>query len=498
MKKLFFSLSIALLGGFLTLNAQEISRVKTFPVTGYSVSEMGYPFQLVPGEEDGFVYVEFWIRGGDRKFPNYYIQGYNNKFEEEWFSPVTEQNAPEMKPLALFRFKDNIGLVGLQNDLTIKGVKAVMQLYEPNGDHVGGLTEISNFDKKSKKGFETQLYRSPDSTKMLWLGTNPEEGAKKRRYLATAWSQDGRSLWKADLPLAPTERGYEVRQTTVDNKGNAYFLMTYETVTNTEKDTVNLPVIVRYDHRERKFSEYQLEFPGASVPEGRIKVTRKGDLVFVGILADGSEKGFLNGAKSQGVGLTWNKIVFKHFDIERELKLQSETLMDIPESWLTKYGNDGANFSKHEMREVDGKLFWILEENYTQTHNGRLQHLFYDVAIVALDLGTSEISWATSFEKQQRDYERGNLLSYVLGVAGGKLRFVYLNERGAQGKILCQSVNMKNGEVEEKTLVRNEKADFLFFPRRSSMIGPNKMMLMGVGNPVGNDYKLIEIAFPQF
>ena len=170
--------------------------------------------------------------------------------------------------------------------------------------------------------------------------------------------------------------------------------------------------------------------------------------------------------------------------------------MDFPEAWTKRYGGErGANFSLGEIVEHDNNLYWVMEEFYTQMHREQLQFLYYDIATIGIDMESGEIQWANTFEKKQRDYKSGNLLSYTLGVAKGQLHFVYLNERGAQGKILCTSINMADGKTTTTPLARNSKATYLFFPKRSVMVGGGKMILMGVGNPVSNDYKLIEVSF---
>lgn len=479
-----------------SLRAQKITREETFGVK-YPINSLGYPSKVVPNDKGAFSYVEFWTPGQGRKFANHYLQTYDKKFDESWFRPLTKEGSPRLNSIVdIVRMKAAIGVVGAQYSPSIKRTAYKMQLFELDGQGKGGLTTISNYTKKAKKGYEEVMALSPDKTKMMWLGHNPSGKYKKRDFYTTVTDQRGRRVWGKRLLLAPTLDKYLVQQAIVDNRGNAYFYMVHEEATNTEKDTLFLPRIVRYDYKETKFSTHQLKFPGASVPEGYIHVTQKGQLAFLGVLADGSEGGFTNGAKRFETGLKWNKLVYQKFEIQRELKQLQNFVMDFPESWTQRYGGDrGANFSKGEIVERGDQLYWVMEEFYTQIHREQLQFLFYDVAVVAIDMGSGEISWANTFEKKQRDYKSGRLLSYALGLAKDKLNFVYLNERGAQGKILCTSLNLSDGQANTKELARNGKATYLFFPKRSQMVDADRMMLMGVGNPVGNDYKLMEVTF---
>lgn len=492
MKKLLF---LAFLAPFF-LPAQKITAEKAFRVD-YPISTVGFPSNIVAGEEGDFAYLEYWSRGQGRKFPNHYLQSYDGQFNEQWFQPLTKQGAARLGDIQeVVRLGNSIGVIGRQFSPSAKRDQLKMQLFDLKGSPQGGLQTLSSYTKKERKGFEDITVKSPDNNRMLWVGHNPTAKAGSRTVLASVWSGDGRKTWgkKVYLPQLSDEK-YQVKQAAVDNKGNAYFLLAYETLTNTDKDTVNLPIVVRYDHKEGKTTEHRLEFPGASLPECYLHITEKGELAFFGILADGSDGGFVNGAKRFETGLRWNKIVYRLFDIERELLLKQEYTMEFPEAWQKRYGERGANFSEGEVLEHKGQLYWVMEEHYTQIHNGQLQHLFYDVAVIAIDKENGSIRWASTFGKKQRDYSSPNLLSYSRGFSKGKLQFVYLTQRGAQGQIRCTSIDLETGEDSFKNLASNQKATYLFFPRRSGMIDSDKMLLMGVGDPVGNDYKLIEITF---
>jgi hypothetical protein len=475
---------------------QKLVQEETYKVNGYSLSQMGYPKRVVPGEKGGFGFVEFWTQGEGRQFPNYYMQGYTDKIEEEWFRPVTKQGTAKLENLDVMKMKASYAVTGYQYSGAAKRTQLMAQLFAVKGGaEKGGLTQVSTYDKKTRKLFEDVVVLSPDSSKFAWMGHNPREKSAKHRVFFNVMSDGGQSLWKGEIMPPHLKEKYYISQSLVDNRGHVYMLLRYETATNTPKDTANLPIIVRYDYREKKFSEHQLQFPGASVPEVSMHLNQKGDLVVLGILADGSAQGFLNGEKSRGVGLKWNKIVYKKFNIERELHLAQEAVLDFPESALTRYSQRGANFSEFRTMESGKNVFWIMEEAYTQEHNGQLQFVYYDIATVAIDMEAGVISWASSFEKKQRDYTNGQMLSFTPGIANGALRFVYLTERGASGKIVCTNMAIADGRTETIDIALNNKEMNLFFPRRSAQVSPTAMILLGVGNPVGNEYKLMKIQF---
>lgn len=498
MRKIAFFTAFMLLFAAQSLFAQRITAEKSFKVN-YPINQVGYPSQIVPNKDNNFTYVEYWVNGEEHRYTNYYVQTYNPKFEEVWFRPVTKDNDPQLANITdVVRLNDGVAVIGQQYSAGIKRMATKMQLFELNGREKGSLQMISTFTKKAKKGYLESISVSPDQKSLFWMGHNPGASAKKRDVYCSVSAENGTKLWGKRLVLEPFANKYKIKQATVDNRGNAYFYMVYESATNTLKDTVNLPKIVRYDFKANTFSTYAFDFKGYSVPEGMIKITDKGDLAFVGILSDASENGFLNGVNYFSTPLKWNKIAYLQFNVQRELEKKQEAVMDVPEAWIAAYKEKGADFSKMELLETEDKLFWVMEEFYVTDHNGRPQHRYYDVAVVGIDIKTAGILWATSFDKQQRDYIRGEMLSYVAGFANGQLHFVYLNERGAQGKIICSSIDLKSGAVTNTDLVRNEREDFLFFPRRSAMISKNKMMLMGVGSTERNDYKLIEVSFDEF
>jgi hypothetical protein len=476
--------------------AQKITAKKTFPVK-YPLEQIGYPSRILPGEDNGFTYLEYWLDGDGRKFPNHYLQSYNKKYEELWFYPVTAQQAPKMTDfIDIYRLSDSYAIVGHQYSPAAKRMATKMQMFGLDGRERGTLNTISLLTKKEKSDYTDVLAQSPDKSKLLWLGHNPSASAKKRGFFCTVHDSKGAKVWGKKLLLPPSEQKYFVKQALVDNRGNAFFLMVFETVTNTTKDTLFRPVVARYDHREGKVSMHNLSFPKSSVPQGMLHITQKGDLAFLGVLADGSASGFSNGAKVfNGVGMKWNKLVFKLFDIERELNPTQEYVMDFPKTWLDRYAQRGADFSEAEIIESGGDLYWIMEEHYTQMHQNMFQQLYYDVGVIGISTATGQIKWANTFEKKQRDHKFGHLLSYTAGVANGKLNFVYMNEKGAQGKIVCTSLNLQDGNAETIAMASNQNSDMMFFPKRSTMIAPNKMLLMGVGNPQGGEYQLIEVTF---
>ncbi|MFM2375063.1 MAG: hypothetical protein RLZZ165_160 [Bacteroidota bacterium] len=497
MKKLWFWCIGLMTASASLAPAQRITAMKTFGLN-YPVSTMGYPAGIVANRDDRFTVIAYWNQNAERKFSNHYIETYTDKFEEAWARPVTTDGDPRLASIRqLIRMDDAVGVLGTQYSPGIQRMSTKMQLWDLDGREKGALQTISTYSKKARKGYDEITAYSPDRRYLFWMGHNPGTSYKQRDFYCSVTDGAGARVWGKRLLLEPTLGKYRVQQATIDNRGNAYFYMVYETSTNTVKDTLHPPKIVRYVHRENQFHTYSLDIPGVSVPEGMIKITDTGDLAFVGMLSDGGDRGFLNGANKFPVPLKWNKIVYLRFDIQRELRKSQEYILDLPDSWITRYQTRGADFTQAELLEQNGHLYWVMEEFYIFNHEGRPQYRYYDIATVAIDMKSGAVQWANFLEKKQRDYGRGELLGYVAGFSRDRLNLVYLTERGAPGKIVCSSFALADGTVTTKDLAKNDREDNLFFPRRSTMAGKNKMLLLGAGNVDRNEFKVIEISFDE-
>lgn len=478
--------------------SQELIDQTTFSADAYNIGKMGYPSRICTDTRGNAVYVEYFQATNGRRMANRYVQAINpKKYEELWAKPITKEGQPPMNFKDIRRLDRSFLIFGTQEDPKSKVYKVVGQFFSLTGSEIGPLQNISNyetFDVKSK-GFVDEYAISSDSTKFLWLGMNPNEDPKKRRHFASVWGGDGRYLWSQELQLPRAAERYIIRQALVDKRGNAYFLMTYEKYTNTAADTAKLPVIVKYDFKQKSYAEFPIVLTNASVPAIELFLTTQNEMVAIGVSAKTTGSGMLNGQKAYSAALRWTDFFYKKFNIMEGMRLKQENTLEIPKSWLEKYKENGANFTQTKAIEKNNQLLWLLEEAYTQNKDGGIQFIRYDVGIVAINLSEGVIQWATTFEKKQRDFNNDFLFSYTPAVVGNKLHCVYVTEKGAQGNLVVTSVNTETGETNTKELISNQESLYYFFPARSGMVDEKTMILMGVGNPTANEYKLIKIKF---
>ena len=109
MKKVLILLPVLVLILTGSVSAQRITAEKTFGLN-YPVSTMGYPTGIVANKDDRFSVIEYWNNDLERKFANYYVQTYSDKFEEVWFKPVTKDGDPRLTAVTdLIRLDGAVG-----------------------------------------------------------------------------------------------------------------------------------------------------------------------------------------------------------------------------------------------------------------------------------------------------------------------------------------------------------------------------------------------------
>lgn len=163
----------------------------------------------------------------------------------------------------------------------------------------------------------------------------------------------------------------------------------------------------------------------------------------------------------------------------------------MPEKLELKYQDEGANFAESRLIVNRNHSILLLEEQYTRKKN-----LYYlGISCVGFDLDKEELIWTQIIDKRQIYAQSDRFLSYTAGIARERLRIVYLTNMSAMGDLLCTSIELSSGRIRHKSLASNEEARYIFFPKRSSMISTLEMVLLGLGNPASNDFKLITVSF---
>ncbi|RMG23147.1 MAG: hypothetical protein D6730_15080 [Bacteroidetes bacterium] len=471
--------------------AQQISAEQIFEVQGYSIFDPQFLPKVLPGASNRFAYLEYWAGGtAGRERTDFYLQSYGvRNYVEHWFKPVSDQQqGPPMKLLEVHHLEKGYFVLGEQGQKK-GGTKRTVARFIPfdGADGKAKNIRLSPPELESQRKFQNYFYTSPGKQCMLWLGTSG------KRVFAGVWNTEGDSLWSGELSLPLHEEKYAISEIQVDDSANVYFLMEYSKRNFTPKDTLTPPYLLKYLPKSKRFEQERLNLGGKYPLRAHMRLRTDGQLIWAAILADGTTNGILNGTKlgKPRDARHWTHIGMRRYRKKDHFELAVNYLGRIPDSWMKTYGENGCNFSKTDLMIHENYATLLLEEQYKHKD----KYYFYDIGCITFHSQRGELLWEKVVRKRQRDKESPVFLSFVAGVARGKLRLVYLSERGARGKVLCTSLDLKTGARKDRVLALNEGANYLFIPSRSGMVTNVDMVLVGMGHPALNDYKLITVSF---
>jgi hypothetical protein len=465
--------------------AQIIANEQVFPVVGYSVFERGYPLKLVPASEGRFHYVEFWT-DSMRPMNNYYLQTYSRQYAEQNCQPVTKPGQPLMRVSDLVSMAPGAAVIGVQE--RPDGLPhTVAAFFNGNGEAINDtLSQLSCYDRKPRGNYQEWIKVSPKGRYLLWVCRNGSD------HFASLWNREGQEAWHNALQLPYQKEKYTLTAAAVDDDGTPYFLLI------SDKPAPGEPLILLSYQDSTQQYETQVITPDAegTLLQADLHLAPDSEIVVTGIIVREGGPALVNGEKLDQQA-AWSHVFVSRYD--RELRYDSAALLTfryhqvhpLPADWLALYGEAGANFSDIRILLTGETVVMMMEEQY----EANKRWYCYDLALMAFGLEQGDFLWQRVIEKEQRDRSSLSLLSYVAGVAKGKLRLVYLTERGASGKLNCASIDMRTGERRDKYLATNESARYLCFPTRSAMVSATEMVLIGIGNPSQNDYKLITVRF---
>ena len=480
--------------------AQDLSASR-FQVRGYNVNELGYPGKMIPGDNRRFYFTEYWEANKFRRTTNFYLQCMFRKMNqgqeqimEAWASPVSREGKPTIQDPTVFEMDKNLAVVGRQPNG--RRQKSVIQFFDAkSGKEVGPQQDLTPF-KYKEKNYVDIFAKSPNGERLLWLGYDPEDAPHKRDYEISVWKSEGRMLARGEVYMKTLDekKDYDIADVVVDKRGNAFFLLLPKYKKDEEIDLDKQPVIVRYDSKDKSAKEFPVEFAGTQIPFIKLHITKSDNLVVFAITTKPGDNGLKNGKQLDSGERTWSNYEVKRFNLMRQMLEEASSLTPLPDSLAKRYAADkrGANFADSRVIEEDGKLFWLLEEQFDIAKATGRQYFYEDMGIIAFEEQSADFLWNTYTQKAQSDVGGNSLLSYVAGTDPMWLHTLFLTKRGAGGKILLRSYNKETGGFIDKTVAKNETGNLLFFPRRS-FFDRDHFTLLGVGGTNKNDYYILTI-----
>ncbi|MBX3101398.1 MAG: hypothetical protein KF690_02715 [Bacteroidetes bacterium] len=488
---------LACLFACVPLSAQKLSGVP-YPV-GYEIQKMGWPSKLAAIPGGRFFYVEFWKQGPGKPTTGYYLQSVKPQMTKEGEEFVEAWSVLTHKPQDPFIDVNNViateKSVAIMGRITPKGSApaTVIQYFDMAGQLLGAQQYLSPY-RKNIGNYEDSYYMSPDGSKLLWLGYNPAEPAKKRVYYAAVYSDDGRKVWSGELNPAGTQDRLIATDAAVDNTGNLYLGMADESPTGGEPDKAFAPKVLRYDYKTKQWQERKLEFEGHTCLTVRLQPLADDMLGVVALMMDG-DKGFPNQLNSGGKQLYWSSVGWTRLHLRsQDLASKGSFQEPVTPKMAAKYKSEtlGARFGQFRFLEKGGKLYLLAEQSWDELRSGGQQYFRHDVAMLGIDVATDKLLWMNLMDKEQTDYSPA-MISYVPALTDMFIHMVYMSDVGGGGKMMLASVNRETGEHLKKELATNERGNLLFFTRRSVQTEPQRLVLLGMGDPKKNEYLILQI-----
>ncbi|MDB4285934.1 hypothetical protein N9933_01370 [bacterium] len=470
--------------------AQSITADQTFATKGYDLRQIGYPLGVAPAGDGQFVYIQYYPKDKNHPLDNFYLQSLKiSSYAGSWYHPITSDGQEPMTLNGIERLSDGFFVTGYQYLPKEKRVHTVARFFSPDGKaKTVEPVQISTYSSKAKKGYEDHFILSPEKKRMLWMGEN------EKQYFFSLWEGGGTRIWGQELTIPQLGKKYMVQDAVVTDEGTPYFLLVNKSPDYSWKDTLLPPILLTYDVNTKEYEEVTVELDSAFTTNIHLGLLNNRELVVTGIYQNGSFDGLKNGVKITENPETWNGVFMKRYRIGEGFELEANGYSEIPKKWLDHF-KEGATFTQSELligREKGKNGLTLIFEEFYQKGD---KVYFYDIGCLGFDLKTGNIKWSQVVSKRQRSRGSGSFLSYVSGVSNGQARFVYLSELGAPGKLMASSVDLRTGKKKDMVLASNEESKYLFFPTSSGMVNGSSMVLVGMGNPNQNDFKLITIGF---
>ena len=474
---------------------QKLISDQPVPVKNYDIRQAGYPLAVVPGDDGQFIYLQYWLKDDSHATDSYYLQCLKNvNYEGLWYEGVTPPGIEEIKVSGMHRLEKSVVVTGTNYLPKLKADATVGRFFQLDGESMGYQPiQFSTYQKKPSKDFKETFHISPNKKCILWTGRDDKQ------LLFSAFDALGEKMWAESVDLSPwTGKRYAVKQTLVDDDGSPYILLGLKKPTYSMKDTLYPPVLLHFTPSEEAiigtFHADTMKLDSAFVVEMKAEMIGKNELVIGRILGQENPGGLSNGALTDGDPVFWNQIGITHYQWEDSLfTVHADSISPIPSAWPEQYGVEGSNFSESRLLVQNDRgnkrAVWVFEEIYQV----KKRMFFYDLACFGLNLTNGTVRWASRIEKRQRSESGHSLLSYTSAMTKWGISFLYLSERGARGKLVCSTMDLGNGKRTDKWLASNEAAQYLFFPRQSAKVSEREVVLIGMGNPGQNDYKLMTI-----
>jgi hypothetical protein len=469
---------------------QGINNYADFEAFQYELSRFGYPSRIIPLNTHQFAYVEWWEKGMGRPFPGYYVTAMDRNYEEKWFKPIADLKTATPRFLDIIRLHETFGVIlDYPKEKAKQGT--YVSFFRLNGDNLGSDLLLSFPTKKNI----TSRWRTDENQKrLLWYGYTQE--GNRLQLFATVY-EGNRFVWQRELPPFSTSVPMEIPDANVTETHDLLCLYTpIYTFDKAHKDTLAKPILQLYNYRTKEvlwdtiYTIPRLLFP-------RILILDRTTAILTGIAEGRSATTSLVNRGQEN----WYGLFYRKYDLSRRLAILIDTIFSFPQRVKDSLTEAELLFHASEWyldayHANDPNLYFVLEEAFQrQKVEGNVffrRHLL----LFAIDEKADTLKWGNVIRKNQRYLGNDHLLSYTPAFSSIFFHLIYLTEPGAGGVIKLLSINKETGDYVEKVLASNQNSDFYFFPKRSAQITERAVILMGIGQPNKNAYRLIQVILP--
>lgn len=276
-----------------------------------------------------------------------------------------------------------------------------------------------------------RIYRSIDSSKILFTVFYPTKGKENAKYGFVATDNSLTQLWKNDIIFDELDKNFNLNQILIDKTGNIHMTatvrMSREEKRKAKSITRYYQAIYSYFPTEKDLKRYDVGFKDEIILSANFKLNDKDELVCTGFY--GENKFFDAGMKG-----------FFYFRIDTKTKsVVSKNLSPFDKKFLEQLmskrkADKGKGLFNYEVRETfnmkDGGMTVVCEyyyHDYVYNQNNEATGEFWlygDVLVFFLDKDGNMKTYSI-LKKRQYAYQRYNSYNYMFFGSGLILPSIY-------------------------------------------------------------------------
>ncbi|MBX2843342.1 MAG: hypothetical protein KTR26_16340 [Flammeovirgaceae bacterium] len=358
-----------------------------------------------------------------------------------------------------------------------------------------GLKNRNNFGE-----YSSELSR--DRSKFMIWNSEVYVRGENEKFSIQVFDEKMEELWQKNITIPYSDKLFEIDNYRVDNRGNAYILgVEYKgKLKERRRGKPNYQYkILSYKSKGDDFQEYTVSLKDKFITDLNFRINDDGDIICAGFY---SEKGTtsIKGTCFLKIDAQSKKIVkqgFNEFDNKFLSEFMSYRKANKGDKELYRYNID------HIILRSDGGALLVAEQFYVRVYSSYDQrtgmtdytYYYYYNDIIVLNINPDmSIEWATRIPKRQKTANDGGYFSsYVHGIQGGKIHFIYNDNikniknnnpnstayfNGKKSVVVLASVD-KEGQMKRRLVSSNRAENIICRPKSCEQITDNEILIYG-------------------